>query len=79
MMKRIATRTFLYEVNALHLNTIKGIWTWVADLFAVALFVLAITGVFMMKGRRGITGRGKWFVGAGFLIPIAFIWYMYSG
>jgi len=79
LMKRVTTRALLYEVNAMHLNSIKGLWTWIADLFAIALFVLAVTGVFMMKGRRGISGRGKWFVGAGFLIPIGFVWYLYSG
>ncbi len=78
-MKRIATRPFLYEVNVLHLNTIKGIWTWVADIFALALLVLAITGLFLLKGRHGLAGRGKWFVGAGFAIPVGFILYMYYG
>jgi len=77
--KRVSTRAVLYEVNVLHLNHIKGLWTWVADLFAVALCLLAITGMVMMKGQRGLAGRGKWFVGAGLLIPIGFIWYMYSG
>lgn len=77
--KSITTRTGLYEINALHLNSIKGIWTWVADLFAILLIVLIITGIFMMKGKRGIGGRGKWFLGAGFLIPVGFIWFMVYG
>lgn len=76
--KAIATRPVLYEANSLHLNTQKGIWTWIADLFAIALFVLVITGIFMMKGKRGIAGRGKWLVAAGFLVPIAFVWHLYS-
>ena len=79
LYKRVKTRAVLYELNVLHLNHIKGLWTWIADLFAVALLVLAVTGIVMMKGPRGITGRGKWFVGAGLIIPIAFIWYMYAG
>jgi hypothetical protein len=77
-IKTITTRAVLFEVNALHLNNLKGVWTYVADLFAVALMFLAITGTTMMKGDRGITGRGKWFVGAGLLIPIGFIIYMYQ-
>jgi hypothetical protein len=77
-MKLVTTRPLLYEANALHLNTQKGIWTWIADLFAIALFVLVITGIFMMKGKRGLAGRGKWFMAAGFVIPIAFVWHLYS-
>ena len=40
--------------------------------------ILALTGMTMMKGDRGFLGRGKYFVGAGLLIPIAFLIYMYS-
>jgi hypothetical protein len=78
-MKRVATRPVLYEVNALHLNNLKGLWTWIADLFALALIVLAVTGMFMMKGKRGLSGRGKWFVVAGLAIPVAAVIYMYYG
>lgn len=76
--KRISTRAVVFEVNALHLNNLKGLWTWVADLFAIGMIVLALTGVSMMKGDRGFLGRGKYFVGAGLCIPLAAIIYMYS-
>ncbi len=74
----VTTRAGLFEVNALHLNNLKGLWTYVADVFAVALIFLAVTGMTMMKGDRGLRGRGKWFVGAGLLVPIGFIVYMYQ-
>ncbi|MBT8492564.1 MAG: PepSY-associated TM helix domain-containing protein [Deltaproteobacteria bacterium] len=77
--KKLSTRPMLFELNALHLNNLKGIWTWIADLFALSLIVLVITGLLMMKGKRGLAGRGKWFVGAGLLVPIAFVFYLYSG
>ncbi|HVV83470.1 MAG TPA: PepSY-associated TM helix domain-containing protein [Kofleriaceae bacterium] len=76
-MKTVARRAVLFEVNALHLNNLKGVWTWVADLFAVALMFLAVTGMTMMKGARGLAGRGKWFVGAGLLVPASFVVYLY--
>lgn len=76
--KTIAKRAVFFEVNALHLNNLKGVWTYVADAFAVALLFLAITGSIMMKGDRGVLGRGKWFIGAGLLIPVGFIVYMYQ-
>jgi len=77
--KRLSTRAVLFELNALHLNDLKALWTWIADLFAISLIVLVITGLFMMKGARGITGRGKWFVAAGLAIPIASVIYLHSG
>ncbi len=79
LFKQVKTRAVLYEINALHLNSIKGIWTWVADVFALMLIILVLTGVFMMKGKRGIMGRGKWFIASGLAIPLVFIWYMVAG
>lgn len=78
LLKTLRKRPVLFEVNALHLNNLKGIWTWVADLFAIALIVLALTGVTMMKGDRGITGRGKYFIAAGLAIPVGFVIYMHA-
>ncbi len=78
-LKTITRRAVLFEVNALHLNNLKGVWTYVADVFALALIFLAITGMTMMKGNRGLAGRGKWFVGAGLLVPITFVVYLYAG
>ena len=41
-MKIVRDRPILREVNALHLNDLKGAWTWIADLFALSLIFLAI-------------------------------------
>lgn len=77
-LKKLDKRLVLFEVNALHLNNLKGIWTYVADIFAIALMVLAITGMTMMKGDRGLGGRGKYFVAGGLAIPITFVIYLYA-
>jgi hypothetical protein len=77
--KTLARRPVLFQVNALHLNNLKGAWTYVADAFALGLMLLALTGMTMMKGRQGLAGRGKWFVGAGLLVPVGFIVYLMSG
>ena len=58
LLKSLTTRAVFFELNSLHLNNLKGIWTWIADLFAVALLLLVFTGLFMMKGKRGLAGRG---------------------
>jgi uncharacterized protein len=66
-------RVILRDVNFLHLNHPKGLWTWVADIYAILLAVLAVTGLFILKGRNGLAGRGKWFAAAGLLVPLAFL------
>lgn len=67
----IRPRPVLYEMNQLHLNTPKGAWTWIADLYAVALLFVAATGLFVLKGKTGITGRGAWLTAIGIAIPVA--------
>ena len=64
----------LYEANQLHLNHHKKGWTWVADVFAGCLIVLAISGMFLLRGKNGIKGRGAWLVGIGSAVPLFFLW-----
>jgi len=75
--KRLRTRPLLFESNVLHLNHIKGVWTYVADAYALVLLILAVTGLFVLKGEKGLMGRGKWWVLAGAAIPAAFVLYYY--
>lgn len=71
--EKIKSRTIIRESNFLHLNSPKKIWTFVADIFAVALGFLAISGLFMIKGKNGIKGRGFWLSMIGMLLPIIFL------
>lgn len=72
-LEKVESRTLFRESNFLHLNNPKKLWTWVADLFAVSLIFLAGTGIFIIKGKKGIKGRGKWLISIGILIPIIFL------
>ncbi len=63
-------RFALREMNFLHLNEPKGLWTWAADVYAVILGFLAISGLFVLKGKNGLSGRGKWLAGLGVVLPI---------
>lgn len=65
-------RPFIYWINKLHYNMVKG-WTAPADIFAVILIFLAVSGLFMVKGKKGIAGSGKWYLLAGLLLPIIYI------
>ena len=66
-------RPLLYQANFLHLNHAKKLWTWFADLYAICLGALAFSGILILKGRKGLSGRGKWLVGIGFVVPIFFL------
>jgi hypothetical protein len=75
VVEAVQPRRVLFEFNQLHLNAPKRAWTYIADLYAVALIVVAITGLFVLKGRTGITGRGAWLTAIGVLVPVLYWFY----
>ena len=74
VVQSISKRRFLiFESNFLHLNHPKKLWTYVADLYAIGLFILALTGLLMIFGKNGIKRRGAVLSMIGFAIPILFL------
>jgi hypothetical protein len=67
--ERVSKRHLFYEADVIHRNSLKG-WKWISDIFAISLIVLTVTGLFVLKGKHGITGRGKWLIAAGFFPPL---------
>lgn len=65
-------RPWLYEFNFMHLNSGKGFWTWVADSYAAILAILAITGIFLTRGSKGLIGRGGVLMILGILLPLVY-------
>jgi uncharacterized protein len=65
-------RPVFYQINYLHYNP-KVWWTWFSDIFAGALIIIATTGLILIKGKKGITGRGAWLTALGIIIPIVFL------
>lgn len=77
LQEKVMPRPLLRQVNFLHLNHPKKLWSWFADLYAVSLGILAITGLFVLHGKQGLAGRGAWLTGVGILLPLLFIWLYY--
>lgn len=71
--EKYKTRHFIRFVNQLHFNNKKG-WPVIADIFIVLLLFLAVSGLFIVPGKNGFFKRGIWFMLAGILLVIAFIW-----
>ena len=65
-------RPIMYWVNLLHYNNVNG-WKHVANVFAISLIFFAVSGLFLVKGKKGLAGRGKWLLLVGFLLPIVFL------
>ena len=66
-------RFLLRVANWLHLNRGKKAWRYAADVYAAALLFLAMSGMFMIKGSKGLVGRGAVLVLVGVAIPIAYV------
>jgi len=67
-------RPVFYEVNYLHYNP-NSWWMWFSDIFAGALIFLAITSIFMVRGKKSAWGRGGIYIAAGIIIPVLFLIY----
>jgi uncharacterized protein len=63
-------RAFIGWANWLHTARNKAGWKYVADAFAVMLLYLAISGIFMIKGRLGLKWRGALMISAGVAVPV---------
>jgi hypothetical protein len=66
-------RFFLRAANWLHLNRGKKAWVYFADSYAAGLLFLATSGLFMIAGKKGLFGRGMFFVAAGVAIPLLYL------
>ena len=72
-LQKKTPRYVIKEFNLMHYNNIKKLFTWFSDLYAVALIVLAITGLFVLRGKNGIIRRGAWLTAIGILLPALFL------
>ncbi|MEA3460312.1 MAG: PepSY-associated TM helix domain-containing protein [Bacteroidota bacterium] len=72
-LTKIRNRPVFRELNYLHYNKPKKLWTWFSDLYAFGLILIAISGLFLIKGRKGITGRGGILTIVGILIPLVLL------
>ncbi|MBX3155777.1 MAG: PepSY-associated TM helix domain-containing protein [Deltaproteobacteria bacterium] len=68
-----SSRFFFRVANWLHATRGKEAWKYISDVYAVLLLYLAISGLFMIKGKLGLRWRGTLLVGLGLAGPLAYI------
>ena len=66
--EKLVRRPVFSFMTKLHYNPGRA-WTYFADAFAIAMILITLSGICMMKGKKGILGWGGLEFGAGILIP----------
>ncbi|HET9992228.1 MAG TPA: PepSY-associated TM helix domain-containing protein [Kofleriaceae bacterium] len=68
-----ARRPFIGLANWLHTARHKKAWKYIADTYAVLLLYLAMSGIFMIKGKLGLKWRGSILISTGIAVPVLYI------
>lgn len=71
-MQYLQRRPLIYEMNRLHKASIGAVWKWVSDIMAFILLFVAVSGLFLLKGKRGLKRWGWWWTVAGIAVPLLF-------
>lgn len=72
LYESVKKRPVISQMNRLHYNPNRW-WTYFSDFFAVSLILITITGLVMIKGRKGFWGRGGVEFVVGVIIPVIFL------
>lgn len=65
-------RPVLGQMTQLHIDTSKW-WIYYSDVFGLAMLTIAITGMFIEKGRNSFRKRGWWLALLGIIFPLIFL------
>lgn len=66
-------RFFFRVADWLHATRGKQVWKFIADAYAVLLLYLAVSGIFMIKGRLGLRWRGAVLIALGLAGPLGYL------
>ena len=70
--EQVRKRPVISAFNRLHYNPGRW-WTVFSDIFALSLLIITITGLILVKGKKGIGGRGGIELLVGILFPLLFL------
>jgi uncharacterized protein len=72
IIEKISKRPIFYQLNFLHYNPGRW-WKYFSDIFCIALIIVTVTGLFIIKGKNGITKRGAILTIIGIILPLLFL------
>ena len=72
-LETTSRRPALHLFNFLHLNNAKQAWTLYADIYAIALLLLALSGLLMKKAKKGLWGEAGIWTLAGMVLPVVLV------
>ena len=72
-LEQVTPRPIFRSLNFLHLNEARKAWTWFSDIYAILLVYLALSALFMVKGKKGVLSPRGLLVIIGFALPIGFV------
>lgn len=78
VLEVLKKRPVFFHINKIHLAKTGDLWIWISDVMAVFLLFVAISGLFLLKGKYGIKGRGLWLTALGVVIPLAIMLFYFS-
>ncbi|EAY32088.1 PepSY-associated TM helix domain-containing protein [Microscilla marina] len=65
-------KVVLAEMTKLH-QTLNKNWVWYSDIFGIAMLTIAITGMFITRGKKSFRKRGYLLAIAGIIFPLIFL------
>ena len=60
------------QIRQLHVDT-NSAWIWYSDIFGLAMLTIAMTGMFVQKGKNGFWQRGWKLASIGIIFPLIFL------
>ncbi len=72
VLERLSKRPLFYQFNFLHYNPGRW-WKYFSDIYCLSLILVTMTGLFIVKGRNGITKRGAILTITGIILPLLFL------
>lgn len=73
-VQEVKSRFFFRAATWLHAAKGKQGWKYIADVYALLLLYLAISGLFMIKGKLGLKWRGSILVAVGLSVPVIYLY-----
>jgi hypothetical protein len=75
-LELLKRRPFWFQINRLHLAQTDRAWIWISDAMSIILLFVTVSGLFLLKGKYGIKGRGLWLTALGIVVPLICILFL---